>query len=496
MSLTFDGSRYEILTVEREGKTVVCRAFEHIPYVENPADAQMQCLSLYVPECYYEGKTINGYGLKNAPVFMPNTVGGYMPGPEERPGENFMHETNATFYALLHGYVVAAPGVRGRGMKNADGRNIGIAPAHIVDLKAAVRYLKYNRERIPGDAGKIISNGTSAGGAISSLLGSTGNHPDYAPYLRELGAADADDSIFAASCYCPITNLDHADMAYEWEFEGRNDFHRMQFNPPAPGETRPRMTPVDGQMTEQQKAMASDLKAMFPAYLNSLDLKDREGYELTLDPDGRGTFRDYTAGMIMASAQKELDRLKAGRPGDSTVGEKYEGLRHSAPNTVPEPKQCPAFVITNGTVEAVDLDAFVKFRTRMKETPAFDNTALGTPENELFGSPDIQYRHFTQFSQSHDTANGTKADAMQVRMMNPMNYIDDAAAVKAEHFRIRHGAVDRDTSLAISEMLALKLKNAGVDCDLAHPWGIPHAGDYDLDELFGWIDGICGQKQN
>jgi len=23
------------------------------------------------------------------------------------------------------------------------------------------------------------------------------------------------------------------------------------------------------------------------------------------------------------------------------------------------------------------------------------------------------------------------------------------------------------------------------------PWEIPHSGDYDLDELFQWIDGIC-----
>ena len=249
-------------------------------------------------------------------------------------------------------------------------------------------------------------------------------------------------------------------------------------------------------MTAEQKVMASELKVMFPAYLNSLGLKDREGHGLTLNPDGKGAFRSFTAGMIMASAQKELDRLKAGRPGDSTVKDKYEGLRHSAPNTIPEPDQCPAFTISDGTVTAVDFDAYVKFRTRMKETPAFDSTAMDTPENELFGSPEIRYRHFTQFSRSHDTAGGTKAEAMQVRLMNPMNYIDDPAAVKAEHFRIRHGAVDRDTSLAISEMLALKLRNAGVDCDLAHPWGIPHAGDYDLDELFGWIDEICGQEQN
>ena len=79
----------------------------------------------------------------------------------------------------------------------------------------------------------------------------------------------------------------------------------------------------------------------------------------------------------------------------------------------------------------------------------------------------------------------------RVRLMNPMNYVDDERALKARHYRIRHGAVDRDTSLAISEMLALKLAGAGVDTDIEHPWGIPHAGDYDLDGLFAWIDGIC-----
>lgn len=69
------------------------------------------------------------------------------------------------------------------------------------------------KEAVPGDVNKIISNGTSAGGAMSSLLGSTGDHPDYEPYLKELGAAEESDAIYAASCYCPITNLDHADMA-------------------------------------------------------------------------------------------------------------------------------------------------------------------------------------------------------------------------------------------------------------------------------------------
>ena len=70
-------------------------------------------------------------------------------------------------------------------------RRPGQAPACIVDYKAAVRWLHYFAADLPGDAGKIIANGTSAGGALSALMGASGNHPDYEPYLREIGAADA-----------------------------------------------------------------------------------------------------------------------------------------------------------------------------------------------------------------------------------------------------------------------------------------------------------------
>ena len=38
-----------------------------------------------------------------------------------------------------------------------------------------------------------------------------------------------------------------------------------------------------------------------------------------------------------------------------------------------------------------------------------------------------------------------------------------------------------------------ELKNKGYDVDFALPWGLPHSGDYDMEELFGWIDGICKQ---
>ena len=54
---------------------------------------------------------------------------------------------------------------------------------------------------------------------MSALLAVTGNNEDYIPYLKENGAfMEESDSVFAAQAYCPIVDLEHADLAYEWMF--------------------------------------------------------------------------------------------------------------------------------------------------------------------------------------------------------------------------------------------------------------------------------------
>ena len=72
--------------------------------------------------------------------------------------------------------------------------------------------------------------------------------------------------------------------------------------------------------------------------------------------------------------------------------------------------------------------------------------------------------------------------------MNPMNYIGDERATVANHWYIRHGARDRDTSLAVSTVLAVKLQNGGKEVDFLLPWNRGHSGDYALDELFDWMN--------
>jgi hypothetical protein len=86
--LKFKKNHYTIEEVTLCGETVRFRAFRDLVYVEKPVNVEFQKMNLFVPESYYEGTSINGYDLLSAPVFMPNTVGGYMPGPADEPGAN------------------------------------------------------------------------------------------------------------------------------------------------------------------------------------------------------------------------------------------------------------------------------------------------------------------------------------------------------------------------------------------------------------------------
>src|SRR5699024_5267712 len=170
------------------------RSFKDIVYVEKPV-ADIQKLNIFVPLAYFHGGTVNGYNAETAPIFMPNTVGGYMPGPRDYPGNTSQPNSNETIVtALEHGYVVVSAGSRGRTIMN-HGKYVGKTPAFIVDMKAAIRFIRHNAELLPGNIDRIVTNGTSAGGATSALTGISGNESFFNKYLEELGAADESDAI-------------------------------------------------------------------------------------------------------------------------------------------------------------------------------------------------------------------------------------------------------------------------------------------------------------
>ncbi|MBQ2343930.1 MAG: hypothetical protein II389_06650 [Acidaminococcaceae bacterium] len=534
-SIVFNPEDYSTKTMNANGEDVTFRAYEHLVYVKKPYVPESQMLSIYIPEAYLKGGTVNGFTAETAPIFMPNGVGGYMPGTIVEPQEDSRYGgANAALYALSNGYVVVSPAIRGRSLKHKNGYETGKAPALIVDYKAAVRFVRFNRKagRIPaGDTEKIIASGTSAGGALSALLGATGNAKDYVPYLKEVGAAKERDDIFASMAYCPITNLENADMAYEWMFHNANEYYNAspaRRMPPADSnaapesnvQNRPANAPAEAiqgtAITPEQKEISAELKEKFSEYLNSLNLRDSIGNRLNLAPDGYGLFREFIESLYLEAAQNAID-----------TGEDIS--------------KTPWVTVSEGMAVHMDFDKYIAAVKRLKGVPAFDAFDMTTGENNEFGTYDIANKHFSRYALEHsqlvtvpkqeeekkiaeekarqyglatpvekrqlrkanleEQMEKDKLDLSQymanglvVKMMNPMRYIGNPGVQTAPHWRIRHGALDRDTALAIPAMLAVKLKNSGKKVDFKVAWGYGHAGDYDLPDLFAWTDRICKIK--
>ncbi|MCC8097423.1 MAG: tannase, partial [Eubacterium sp.] len=84
-------------------------------------------------------------------------------------------------------------------------------------------------------------------------------------------------------CWCPITNLDYADAAYEWNM----------------GVTR------EG-LSEDEQALSDGLAKAYGEYINSLGLKDEDGNVLTLEESESGIYQagsyyDYIKEVIETS---------------------------------------------------------------------------------------------------------------------------------------------------------------------------------------------------
>ena len=476
ITLTFDINNYESMTGTVDNKEIKYRAFEYIPYVSNPIDIDQQYINIYIPEEYFNNGTVNGYNTQTAPIFMPNNVGGYMPSQPMAPKvEN--NKPNSALYALSRGYVVASPATRGRTNKASDGNFIGKAPAVIVDLQAATAYLHANDATMPGNAKRIITNGTSAGGAVSLLQGATGNTSDYQPYLQALGAATASTDVYASSAYAPITNLDAADMAYEWSYNGITSFNKVTMGQSELPQANVGGAPAPIQRNVQRVNLTNDdvaysdlLKSHFPDYVNNLQLRDRTGVILKLDKKGNGTFKQYVKSFIIDAANKAKS--------NGTDLSRYSFLILDK-NT--------------GLVKDIDWDAYNSFTSRSKAPGAFDSRSNDSGENSLFGTSTSDTNHFTITAALHDTTTNNDVyveNAKIVTMMNPMNYLGSPSATNAKYYRIRYGTADSNTSVAIPLIVGTRAQNLGYSVDMATPFGVDHAGDYDLQDLFNWMDSI------
>lgn len=469
-------------------KEVTYRSYMHIPYVANPVDADYQSLNVSVP-IEIDGIAVDS---TNAPILFANSVGGYMsfnnttggfglppgffpgmrgdmpegqggppggaqegsggmPGIMDNPPDMNNAVTGKQDLALAAGYVVVEPGCRGRDNQAEDGTYYGKAPAAIVDLKAAIRYIRHNKGVMPGNVDWIISSGCSAGGALSSILGASGNSPMYDAYLQEIGgAADADDSIYACACFSPVTDLDHADMGYEW-------LH---------GET-----PLEsGELVDQ--ALSKQLKELFSEYQASLNLKGKNGFgTITAENYDEYLMKYY----LIPSANTYLKAL--------TKDERIEYLTDNP------------WITWDGNTAEFAFSDYVASTSRGKGLPAFDDFEMEKPEPILFGDETTDARHFTDFTLQQITCDpNAKIDSdlqKVVNMMNPMYFIGQENPGCAKHWWIRAGS--KESGLAVTfGNLAASLENMGRDVNASFFWEAGHCVDDDPESFITWIGDITG----
>lgn len=517
-------------------------------YCAKPQAAEYESLAVYVPGAYMQGvknpdgtytcqinpkAKVGNYTAATAPVVMPVNTGGYaaQKAPSSYDG------TGLSTY-LSQGFVYVYAGCRGRSNgTNPDGTAYdGGAPWGVTDLKAAVRYLRYNDSLIPGNKNRIFTFGHSGGGAQSALMGATGDSEMYMPYLSSIGALMKDrqgkplsDAIDGAMCWCPITNLTQADLSYEWMM----------------GQFSSEGTRAYGTWT---RSLSRDMARAYVDSLNRMGLRDEQGNVLTLTQSESGIYMagpyyDYLKMTIETSLNNFLKDnqfpLTTGQndfhvdgafPGQGVQTGAPVGMLTGGP-TGPVGGGKDEVHTYNSAKEYIDalngdnpwitydertntatissVEAFVEhMKQATKSVGAFDDLQKAQAENLLFGNGQNDALHFdgnmTYFMEKRQNTyknyrdyddsvrqayegDMNNVDALHVDtltrqlMYDPMTFIlvpegEKKPSTLAKHWRIHTGISQGDTALTteVNLTLALKQRKDVEDVDFATVWEKKH----------------------
>ncbi|MFJ8490111.1 hypothetical protein ACIRBZ_17385 [Streptomyces sp. NPDC094038] len=422
-ALAFDPDAYTetttTISTDDGDKEVTYHFWPAITYVTDPVDETYQSLTVSVPVSA-DGTAVDA---TDAPILVSNSIGGYLP---SSVSTNTGVSSSRAQLAIAPGYVAVEPGARGRALVDSSGDYYGTAPAAIVDLKAAIRYVRYNAGTIPGDTDRIVTAGTSA--------------------------ADADDIVYATGAWCPVTDLENADGAYEWNWGGN--------------------TLSTGEEVDQD--VSADLTALFETYQSGLGLTADDYGTVTAD-----NLDDYLlATCLEPAATSYLTDLW---DDDRTA--------YLAANT---------FITWDGSAATFSWSDYLDHvGSRGKDAPAFDAFDLSAGENNECGVDTTEARHFTDHGLANDTSGfgGSSLDSDipgKLEMTNPMYFIGEGDDDRARYWWIRTGTKDTDTALTIVGNLALSLEDLGDDVDALMYWDAAHGADEDPADFVTWIADVTG----
>ncbi len=466
--------------------------------------ATVQSMNIFVPAGYVEkiddnGKlvfnstAINGYTVETAPIIFENNNAGYLTGLSSDISGGF---SDNTVY-MSNGFIYVNAGSRGR--------DIAPSPASVVDLKAAIRYLRANDSVLPGSLNKIISVGTSGGGAISSLIGATGNMDEYYSYLYEIGAAGITkqgenytstikDDVYAAQLYCPISDIENADLAYAWtRFDSSvNGTGNNVYN-----------------FTAYQKTLEKELAEDFVSYLNSLELKDKDGNDLTLTSVREGTYYDAVLNEISKAflafiADEGWKTIKVsqgmGQPSTTpyanlSIDEWLEKMYGDTSKWLEKTE--------DGGYKITDMAAFLEGTSlkRNKDIPGFDDlnqskegNAFGTGANDVVHFSTSVYKTLLENDKELSKLDGYDAKYLpaykeatdeaimdKVYLYSTMQILADEeqSSDVAKFWRMRNGTADQHTSFSVNYNIALTLLKyvPDVNVDYALVWNMGHGAN-------------------
>ena len=337
-------------------------------------------------------------------------------------------------------------------------------------------------------------------------MGVTGNSELFTKYLEANGAAmkdsegkDIKDNIKGSQCWCPITNLDTADEAYEWNM----------------GQYYSTGTRADGTFT---KLLSDDLAAEYVKYVNAIKLKDPKGNELTLTETNTGSYYDFLKSVIEESLNNffkdtTFPYTPDTRPGpfpphtESELSVTYNNISEyiAAKNNGTE---WLLYDEAKKKASITSVGDFVKnCKNARKNVGAFDDLNWGQVENQVFGtSPDEKVKHFDQILYNLLNTNKAKYEGKEgwkdtypeeylndfgdvdsignnvttrLNMYNPMYYLIDyyggnGTSDVADYFRINTGIAQSDTGNVVEMNLYLALLNYGKNVEFTTVWEKEH----------------------
>ncbi len=509
-------------------------------YVTNPAATDYENLSIYVPGAYltatansdgttYTAKinrkgTVGQYSGHTAPIVIPVNTPGYA---QQAPATSYSY-TSVSEY-LEAGLIYVWPGLRGR--DSSTSTRSDAAPWGVTDLKAAIRFLRYNRGVLPGSTDDIVLFGMSGGGAQDTVAGASGDSPLFDPYLRTIGAAMEDahgrplsDAVAGVMAWCPITDLAEANLSYEWNMG--------QF---ASTSTRA--------STTWTSAYSKDLAKAWPKYLNRLGLRDEHGRRLQLTESSSGTYLagsyyDHLIGVITTSLNDFLSdntfpytiTTQGGPPGSGQTGTSttYETVADYIAHLNTD-STWVTYDATTNTATVSGLEGFVNSqKTANKPVGAFDGYSRGQGENSVFAMGLNAPSHFAPLTRDVIEANETtyatysdwnsaygsaaydsdfaQKDSVGKDILwrgdayNPLYFLSPAfdgyrRSRVAPHWRIRTGIMQGDTANTTEINVQLALLNYGVrDVDFATVWAMAHTmaertGDATAN-FISWVESV------